>query len=201
MPVSGSFRSTFRQNAKRNPTAKKTIPGFVQRTACSPDLIIWSQIERCTSMIAASFLTLGPPFKGGRSPKSIINSIKTFFCSYSHSLVSAWEPENNSSDGPPTRSPRQRTEPKVHIINTEGTGWDMVPESRKEHILPRRVKKRQSFSTDLNRRHSVFRNIKIEHVSIPVLHSQPPTTYVTYSAKLRPRPRTNEASSSYLQYL
>jgi len=37
--------------------------------------VIWSQIEACWSIVCACLPTLGPLFRGGRSPESIVNSV------------------------------------------------------------------------------------------------------------------------------
>lgn len=43
------------------------------------NIIIWSRIEPCCSVVAACLPTIGPLVKGGRSPESLVHSIRSLF--------------------------------------------------------------------------------------------------------------------------
>ncbi|MCJ1246110.1 hypothetical protein MMC30_003315 [Trapelia coarctata] len=62
------------------------------------DILIWSAIEPCTSIICACLPTLGPLFKGGRTPESLVNSLRSYFSNRSRSSVGGSKDRKNSDD-------------------------------------------------------------------------------------------------------
>ncbi|KAL9620551.1 MAG: hypothetical protein Q9160_004912 [Pyrenula sp. 1 TL-2023] len=80
-------------------------------TAVVANILIWSRIEPCCSVVAACLPTLGPLVRSGRDPGSLVNSIRSIFSVHSSislgSLRARRSPKHaskaseNASDAPP----------------------------------------------------------------------------------------------------
>lgn len=68
---------------------------LVDQTA---DILIWSSIEPCTSIFCACLPTLGPLFRGGRTPESLVNSVRSYFSNRSRSTIDRSKERKSSGD-------------------------------------------------------------------------------------------------------
>ena len=75
------------------------IAGVHQTLATMNNIIIWSRIEPCCSAIAACLPTLGPLVSGGRSPESLIHSIRSLFSTRSFSSLRGEKERKDSQEG------------------------------------------------------------------------------------------------------
>ncbi|MCJ1409838.1 hypothetical protein MMC19_003921 [Ptychographa xylographoides] len=62
-------------------------------------IFLWSNIEPCTSVIAACLPTLGPLLQDGRSPMSLVHSIRSYWSNRSGSTLGRKRMYSTDDDG------------------------------------------------------------------------------------------------------